>query len=198
MASTPVIRWVLVGMCVLAAVGSVAQDREPDLLKDGISSLAPKDPKKAFSQFIDVFQIVKPHPDPDVQRFIDRARSGEGNSFALIAYMIWKGEAGFRESKVAAKIALMRALSEGSAQAPYFIAQSFLLSNTDSETEKLDNYLTGIQWLGVSAGLGEKRAHTEAMRLIDGSAKNNQQVRSDLLKFYNLGLEEAAKYRKRM
>lgn len=183
----------------LSAPASIAfgQDRQAELLEAGIYSLAPKDRQVAFTQFIEVFQIVKPHPDPDVQRFIDRARSGEGNSFALIAFTIWRGEAGFHSNKVAAKIALMRALSEGSTQAPYFIAQSFLQSNTGSESEKLDNYLSGIQWLGVSAGLGEQRAHAEAMRLIDGSAKSNQQVRGDLIKFYNLGLEESRQYKKR-
>ncbi len=176
---------------------AIAQDQQSDLLKAGISSLTPKERKLAFAQFIEVFQIVKPHPDADVQNFINRARSVEGDSFALIAFMIWRGEAGFHSNKAAAKIALMRALSEGSAQAPYFIAQTFLQSTSGTESEKLDNYLSGIQWLGVSAGLGEKRAHSEAMRLIDGYAKNNQQVRGELIKFYNLGLEESLKYKGR-
>lgn len=175
---------------------ALAVDNDAELLKAGISSLAPKERQLAFSQFINVFQIVKPHPDADVEGFIKRARSGEGDSFALIAFVIWRGEAGFRTNKPAAKIALMRALTEGSKQAPYFIAQTFLQSSSGSDSEKLDNYLTGIQWLGVSAGLGEQRAHTEAMRLIDGSAKGNQEIRAELFKFYNLGLEQSRQYKR--
>lgn len=185
-------------LCIsLFSTLSIAQDRQVDLLKAGITSLAPKERKLAFAQFIEVFQIVKPHPDPDVHSFISRARAGEGDSFALIAFMIWKGEAGFHSNKVAAKLALMRALSEGSSQAPYFIAQTFLESPAGSESEKLDNYLSGIKWLGVSAGLGEKRAHSKAMQLIDGSALGNQQVRGELIKFFNLGLEESLRFKGR-
>lgn len=186
---------VLTWLCFVATVVH-GQDQQTENMKAGISSLEPKDRRLAFSQFIELFQIVNPHPDSQVQGFIDRARAGESDSFALIAYMIWKGEAGFRENRVAAKIALMRALSEGSAQAPYFIAQTFLQGSGSTDAEKIDNLIAGLQWLGVSAGLGEKQSHTEAMRVIELNAKDSRQVRSDLIKFYNQGLDGAQKYKK--
>lgn len=179
------------------SIPAYAQPTDDKLLKSGIAALASDDSKVAFSQFIEVFQIVKPHPEPEVQGFIDRAITGDAGSFALIAYYVWNGHAGFRENKVVAKLALIRAMNEGSSAAAFFIAGTFLRSDSTTEKEKVDNLLTGIEWLGISTGMGETRAHTEAMRLIDGTAKGDDKIRHGLMAVYNKGLESSKTFRRK-
>ena len=189
---------------ITAQETNILKEHQSELMLQWSASLTPKDRKIAFTQFIDIFQIVKPNPNVEIESFIKQSESGDSNSFAFIAYMIWRGEAGFRKDKVAAKIAMMRALSEGSTQAPWFLAQTFLYSaQEESGKEQMDDFISAIQWLGVSTGLGESRSHEDAMHHIEltakalsqGAEKNRQQIRSDLLRFYNQGLEGAKKYK---
>jgi len=186
-------------LVAIAAVVSYAETPDPELMKRGLEALGPQDRRIAFPQFVDVFQIVKPHPDAAVQRFIDRARMGDPGAFALVANLIWHGDVGFRQDKVSAKIALTRAMVEGSDEAPYFIAFTFLWPENVSklsDNEKIDALLIGIHWLGISAGMGNKLAHAKAMNLIDGLAKKDPSTRAPLVSMYNKGLENSKQYKR--
>ena len=178
-----------------AAYGS-EQPGSADLLSAGLNALGNTRPQAAYKQFIQVHQIISPHPDKDIESFIQRANSGESDSFALIAFYIWSGYAGFREDKPAGKLALNRAMTDGSSQAPYWIAQTFFQANEGNDQEKADNFITGIQWLGVSAGMGATLAHDKAMEIIDETAKSDQKLKTTLMGIYNSGLEESKNYKR--
>jgi hypothetical protein len=168
-----------------------------DLFTLGLKKLESSKASVAYRQFIQIYQIVSPHPDSDTEAFIQRANKGESDSFALIAYYIWSGYAGFRENKLAGKTALARAMKDGSSQAPFWIAQTFFqVESSSSDKERADNFFSGIQWLGVSAGMGESRSHDKAMNLIDDAAKGDQNVKLNLMALYNMGLEESKQYKK--
>lgn len=168
-----------------------------DLFSLGLKTLESPKASVAYKQFIQIYQIVSPHPDSDTEAFIQQAKKGESDSFALIAYYIWSGYAGFRENKLAGKIALTRAMKDGSSQAPFWIAQTFFqVESSSSDKERADNFFSGIQWLGVSAGMGESRSHDKAMNLIEETAKGDQNIQQNLMSLYNLGLEESKQYKK--
>lgn len=178
-----------------AAYGSERPETS-DLLSAGLKALGNARPQAAYKQFIQVHQIITPHPDKEIESFIQRANSGESDSFALIAFYIWSGYAGFREDKPAGKLALNRAMTDGSSQAPYWIAQTFFQANEGNDQEKADNFLTGIQWLGVSAGMGETQAHDKAIEIIDETAKSDQKLKTTLMGVYNSGLEDSKNYKR--
>lgn len=182
----------MVALVMLTSAHAAEPPADP-LLMPGLESLSPSNKAAAFSGFISIFQIVTPHPDRELQTFIDRAKAGDADSFALVAWMVWRGSAGFRESRAAAKIALARAMKEGSAQAPYYIGLSFIrpeLSQTDSE--RADNVLAGMNWLGISAGMGERVAFDQATKAIADLSKGSEQARQVLTRAFNEGIEQGA------
>lgn len=175
----------------------LAEMSDTNLLEIGINSLESSNKKIAYTKFIDVHQIVIPHPDREIQNFITRAKAGDSDSFALIAFNVWTGGVGFRENKLPANAALLRAIKDGSPQAAAFIAECFLISGRTAKTddERIDAILSGIGWYGISAGLGEIQAHDRAMDFINEAGKTNQELRSGLIAMYDKGLEDSKLYK---
>jgi hypothetical protein len=174
-------------------VSYCAEDKER--FNIGINALAIEHQASAYKSFIKPYLIVSPHPDKNIEAFIENAFKGDTDSFALIAYYINTGYAGFYKS-VNGKVALVRAMNDGSAQAPFWIAQTFLIADVlNTDEEKIDQIISALHWFGVSAGMGENRAHEYAMDLVANTAKDNSKFRLDLMALYNTGLEEGKKYK---
>ena len=170
-------------------------------IDEGLATLQSKDDKEAFKKFIDYHVIVRPHPDPKIENFIQRAEGGDIDSFALIAFYTWSGFADFRHDVIAGKFGLMRVQSEGSAAGAYFMGRTFFiaLSNrpsgpiTDAE---ISDYIAGLRWLGLAAGMGESRAYDEAMRNIDGGRATGE-LRQKMMATFNGAMEDGVKERKK-
>lgn len=187
----------ILGLALWSISNVVHAQDDFNLTTSGISALENKNSKVAYSKFIQTFQIVSPHPDINIEEFIQRANKGESDSFALIAFYVWSGAANFHSNKIAGKLALIRSMSDGSPQAPFWIAQTFFRSDPNSSnSEKIDYFISGVQWLGISSGMGESRSHDEAMELIEEITNGDQKLKSDLMAMYNIGLEESKKYKK--
>lgn len=191
---TKILMLTLISLVAIAAYASEPPHPEK-LLSAGLAALEKKRPQEAYKQFIKVHQIVSPHPDKEIDAFVQRASNGESNSFALIAFYIWTGYVGFSEDKPAGKLALVRALTDGSAQASYWIAQTFFQANEEDNQKRADNFLAGLQWLGVSSGMGESSAHDKAMEIIEKNANSDQQLKTTLMAAYKSGLDESKNYK---
>ena len=141
---------------------------------------------------------MQPHPDPKIQAFVKRARVGDADAFALLAFGAWNGEAGFRKNQLEGKLALLRALSEGSVEAAWFIARTFVINaKSGTASDQIDSVQAALQWYGIAAGLGDSRSNTDAMDLIAKASAGDDKARQYLIGFYNSGLEHSHEYKRK-
>lgn len=156
-----------------------------------ISALAEKPRAQAYTRFMDLHVIAKPHPEKEVEGFIQRARKGDKDAFAFVAMMVWREYAGFRGPQVVGKLALATALKDGSALAAYFIAETFITAGVNNAETRTEDYLDALHWFGVAAGMGEARAHERALEVIKLVGANlSGEQRRQLHVLYNKGMEE--------
>jgi len=154
-----------------------------DRMVKSIKALSIKDKSISFGAFIDIFAVTSPHPNKDIQNFIEKAKAGDIDLFGLISFFIWRGHAGFHEDKLSGKFGMFQAVKLGSAQAAFFIATSFMQSPTESDKEKIDNALTGLEWLGIASGMDEERAYKRAVKWIQNSSKGDLKIEKNYIQF---------------
>lgn len=159
---------------------------------EATEALAIKDAPKAYAAYIDLFMVIQPHPDHEIEKFINDARAGDADAFAFFYFMVWRGYGGIVEDKLAGKFGLIRAENDGSTHALGYIAQTFFQSPADTDDEKLENAIAGLHWLGVAAAKGDEMSHERAMKYIRESAKGNAEIEKGLTKYYNNGLAAGA------
>ena len=156
-----------------------------------ISALAETPRAAAYRKFIELHVIAKPHPEKEIDAFIQRASKGDRDAFAFVALMVWQEYAGFRGPQVVGKLALVKAMNDGSAVAAYFIGETFVKVGVSKPEERGERYLDSLHWFGVAAGMGEPRAHERALELIKTiGASLNEEQRRQLHALYNKGMEE--------
>ena len=62
---------------ITAQETNILKEHQSELMLQWSASLTPKDRKIAFTQFIDIFQIVKPNPNVEIESFIKQSESGD-------------------------------------------------------------------------------------------------------------------------
>lgn len=181
-------------LMLVAASCSAALAQTPEEAQKfsaSISALAEKPRAVAYDKFIGLHVIAKPHPEKDVESFIQRARRGDKDAFAFVSMMVWREYAGFRGQQVVGKLALIKAMNDGSALGAYFIAETFVTGGVSNNQARGERYLDSLHWFGVAAGMGESRAHDRALEIIKLLGTNlNEEQRRQLHFLYNKGMEE--------
>lgn len=131
-------KWLIVLWCLLVVSLPVKSEIATNTSKmvKSMEALSIKDKSASFGDFIDIFTVITPHPEKDIQNFIEEAKAGDIDSFGLISFFIWRGHAGFHEDKISGKFGMFKAVKLGSAQAAFFIATSFMQSPGESDKEK--------------------------------------------------------------
>ncbi len=185
---TPIVIVFLVMLTICQSASAADSERPIEVAK----VLAIKDAPKAYAAYIDLFLIIQPHPDHEIEKTIVDAQEGDADAFAFFSFLVWRGYGGIVEDKLSGKLGLIRAENDGSAQAPYHIATTFLQSPADTDEEKLDNAVAGLHWLGVAAAMGDEMSHDRAMKYIRESAKGDEEIENALTRHYNNGLAAGA------
>lgn len=156
-----------------------------------------KDVKASYSAFVNAYLIVSPHPDPSIERFVSRTRGGDADGLAFVSFMVWQGFAGFHENKAVAKMAMVRAMDDGSAGAAGFIGQTFERNPGNATEERTKSYTSALYWYGVAVGMGEPRVYDQALKLINSIAgTDDPATRTALMSHFNGGLQEGTSRKK--
>lgn len=135
---------------------------QDERLSKSINELNNKNKIAAYSNFIKTYQVSTKHPDINVRSLINKAMKGDDNSFAQVVMYIRLGTAGFYNDSnrnVSTKLALVKAMNNGSHEAAYWIGQSFIYSDTINQDQRFDEFVQGIYWLGVATRMGNKKSH---------------------------------------
>ena len=165
----------LLTACGNSTYANASPPQARELTEKAVLALAVKDKKQAYKDFIRLFLIKSPHPDKATQAYISEALAGNSNAFAKVAMSIRLSTAGFvadDNTPLISKLALARALKDGSPYGAYYTGLTFVYSLTADSNEKFSEFLTGLYWLGVASGMGHKSAYSEAMELIEGQYKD--------------------------
>ena len=183
--------FILLAALLSAVVGANAQTpQETQEFVQSIDALALQPRSRAYTKFIDIYLIANPHADKGIQEFIERARKGDKDAFAFVAFMIWQGYAGFRSNQINAKLALSSAIKDGSAPAAYFIGETFVQAQAKNDAERAERYADALHWFGMASGMGESRGHERALEIVKVLAPSDQEHRRALMGRYNAGLEQ--------
>jgi hypothetical protein len=180
---------------------SVAQAQTQEEAKKfaaSISAPAETPRSSAYRNFTSLHVIARPHPEKDVEAFIQRANKGDRDAFAFIAMMVWQEYAGFRGSQLVGKLALNKALNDGSALAAYFIGETRVKTGLSNANDRSERYLDALHWFGVAAGMGETRAHDRGLELIKSIGLSlSEEQRRQLHILYNAGMEQGVSNRRK-
>ena len=150
--------------------------------------LAQQPRELAYTQFIDIFLISPSHESELIRKFIDRARNGDGNAFAQVAFMIWQGDSGFRVGKAAAELALSKAILDGAGAGAFFMGETYLQAPADTDAARADLFKTALYWFGMASGMGVPPAHDRARVVMQEIESMIKVDRNDLVKLFNNGL----------
>ena len=163
-----------------------------------ISALAETPRAASYQKFLSLHVISRPHPEKELEAFIQRAARGESDAFAFVAMMVWQEYAGFRGPQVVGKLALTRAMNDGSSVAAFFIGETFVRGGVGPGENRGELYLDSLHWYGVAAGMGEAKAHDRALEIIKVLGKDLGEEQQRQLHFlYNRGMEEGVANRKK-
>lgn len=186
-----------VGALVLVTIACVAECRlatadEPTHAIEAAKALSIDDAGTAYKTFINIFTVVDPHPDREIAALMSRAERGDSDAFAALSFLVWRGYGGIIEDRISGKLGMIRAKNDGSAQAAFWIAETFLQSGGETDDEKADALAVGLEWLGIGAAMGDERAHDRAMQLIKRYANEDRELEKNLTYYYNRGLSTGA------
>lgn len=194
------LRLLVLHLLVVASIANAhAQTaEEAQKFSASIAALAETPRSAAYRRFMSLHVIATPHPEKEVEAFIQRAGKGDRDAFAFVAMMVWQEYAGFRGPQVVGKLALTKAMNDGSALAAYFIGETFIKAGIASAAERGERYLDALHWFGVAAGMGEPRAHERGLELIKTvGAGMGEEQRRQLHVLYNAGMEQGASSRRK-